>query len=164
MGMESGEVPGSGLMNISAACELAVPCDLAPSSRSIRTYAVLLLFLALRAFGNLSLAWGTKHLPETLAADPLVYLRSMMDPFVALGIVMLILALLARLALLSVADLSFILPMTAIGYLLAALLGRFFLHEAVSPQRWLAVALIFGGAALVSGTPQNTTGRVEDRK
>ena len=70
---------------------------------------------------------------------------------------MLILALLARLALLSVADLSFILPMTAIGYVLAALLGRVFLHEAVSPQRWLAVTLIFGGAALVSSTPQSTT-------
>ena len=125
---------------------------------------MLSLFLALRAFGNLCLAWGTKHLPETLAADPLVYLRSMMDPFVALGIVMLIVALLVRLALLSVADLSFILPMTAVGYVLAALLGRFFLHEAVSPQRWLAVALIFAGAALVSSTPQSTTSGKEGSK
>ncbi|MDR3699559.1 MAG: hypothetical protein P4L56_07995 [Candidatus Sulfopaludibacter sp.] len=127
------------------------------SNRTTRTYLWLILFLALRAFGNLSLAWGTKHLPEKLAGDPLVYLRSMLDPFVAAGVVMLIVALLARLALLSVADLSFILPMTAVGYVLAALLGRVFLHETVSPQRWLAVTLIFGGAALVSSTPQNTT-------
>jgi drug/metabolite transporter (DMT)-like permease len=127
------------------------------SARTIRTYLLLLIFLALRAFGNLCLAWGTKHLPETLAADPLVYLRSMLDPAIALGIVMLILALLVRLALLSVADLSFVLPMTAVGYVLAALLGRFFLHEVVSPQRWLAVALIFAGTALVSSTPQSTT-------
>jgi drug/metabolite transporter (DMT)-like permease len=131
------------------------------SSKTTRTYFWLLLFLALRAFGNLSLAWGTRRLPETLAADPMVYLRAMLDPFVALGIAMLIVALLARLALLSVADLSFILPMTAIGYVLAALLGRYFLHEAVSPQRWLAVTLIFGGAALVSFTPQSTTGKLE---
>src|ERR1035438_36250 len=62
-----------------------------------------------------------KHLPETLASDPLVYLRSMLDPAIALGIVMLIMALLVRLALLSVADLSFVLPMTAVGYVLAAL-------------------------------------------
>jgi drug/metabolite transporter (DMT)-like permease len=131
------------------------------SSRTTRTYFWLLLFLALRAFGNLFLAWGTRRLPQTLAADPMVYLRAMLDPFVALGIVMLIVALLARLALLSVADLSFILPMTAVGYVLAALLGRFFLHETVSPQRWLAVTLIFGGAALVSSTPQSTTGKME---
>jgi uncharacterized membrane protein len=135
-----------------------------PSTRTVRTYFLLLLFLALRAVGNLCLAWGTKHLPETLAADPLVYLRSMMDPFVAIGIVLLILGLLVRLALLSVADLSFILPTTAVGYVIAAILGRFFLHESVSPQRWLAVALIFGGAALVSSTPQSTTSKAEGSK
>ena len=142
-----------------------IPCDFVPSfSKTTRTYLLLALFLALRAFGNLSLAWGAKHLPETLAANPLVYLRAMLDPCIAFGIVMLIVALLVRLALLSVADLSFILPMTAIGYVLAAVLGRFFLHEAVSPQRWLAVALIFAGAALVSSTPQTTAGKMESAK
>ena len=79
----------------------------------------------------------------------------------ATGVILLIVALLARLALLSVADLSFVLPMTAIGYLVAALLGRVILHEAVSPQRWLAVILIFAGAALVSSTPHDTTGEPE---
>jgi drug/metabolite transporter (DMT)-like permease len=124
----------------------------------------LVLFLALRAVGNLSLAWGTKRLPQKLAADPLVYLRSMLDPFVALGIILLIVALLARLALLSVADLSFVLPMTAVGYVIAALMGHIFLHETVSVQRWLAVTLIFAGAALVSSTPQSTTEPVSKRK
>ena len=124
-------------------------------------YFLLVLFLVLRAFGNLSLAWGTKHLPETLAGDPLVYLRSMLSPAVAGGIVMLIVAMLVRLALLSVADLSFILPLTAVGYVLAAVLGRFFLQEQVSWHRWLAVGLIFGGAALVGSTPQATPGKVE---
>jgi drug/metabolite transporter (DMT)-like permease len=125
---------------------------------------LLVLFLALRAVGNLSLAWGTKRLPETLAADPLVYLRSMLAPTIALGIAMLVLALLVRLALLSLADLSFILPMTAVGYVLAALLGRFFLHETVSPLRWLAVTLIFAGSALVSSTPQATSHKMEGPK
>ena len=60
---------------------VTLPCDLCrDSTRTIRTYFLLLLFLALRAFGNLSLAWGTKHLPETLASDPLVYIRSMLHP------------------------------------------------------------------------------------
>jgi len=131
------------------------------TSRTVRTYSWLALFLALRGGGNLCLAWGTRRLPETLAANPLVYLRSLFDPFVATGVILLIVALLARLALLSVADLSFVLPMTAIGYLVAALLGRVILHEAVSPQRWLAVILIFAGAALVSSTPHDTTGEPE---
>jgi drug/metabolite transporter (DMT)-like permease len=134
------------------------------SPRFLRTYVWLVLFLALRAGGNLALAWGTKRLPQKLAADPLIYLRSMLDPFVALGVLLLIVALLARLALLSVADLSFVLPMTAVGYVLAALLGRVVLHETVSTQRWLAVTLIFAGAALVSATPQSTTEPVNQRK
>jgi uncharacterized membrane protein len=122
---------------------------------------LLVLFVVLRAFGNLSLAFGTKHLPETLGGDPLVYLRSMLSPAVAAGIVMLIVAMLVRLALLSVADLSFILPLTAVGYVLAAVLGKFFLQEEVSHQRWIAVALIFGGAALVGSTPQATAAKAE---
>jgi drug/metabolite transporter (DMT)-like permease len=125
--------------------------------RKYRTYLWLLLFLGMRAGGNLSLAWGTKHFPQTLAGNPLVYLRSMLDPFIAGGIVMLILALLAQLALLSVADLSFFLPLTSIGYVVAAVTGHLFLNEAVSMQRWLAVGLIFAGAILVSRTPQSTT-------
>jgi drug/metabolite transporter (DMT)-like permease len=128
------------------------------SSKTTRTYVFLVLFLALRAFGNLSLAWGTKHLPEKLGADPLAYIRSILNGGIAIGVAMLILALLVRLALLSLADLSFILPMTAIGYVLAALLGHVFLHEEVSPQRWIAVTLIFAGAALVGSTPQATSG------
>lgn len=135
-----------------------------PSNRTIRTYFLLLLFLALRAFGNLALAWGAKHLPRTLAADPMVYLRSMLDPYVAIGIVLLMVALPVRLALLSVADLSFVLPTTAVGYVLAAVLGKVFLHETVTVQGWLAVALIFGGAAVVGSTPQSTTGKAEGAK
>ena len=42
--------------------------------------------MLLRAFGNLSLAWGTKHFPETLAANPLSYLRAMVSPLVAVGL------------------------------------------------------------------------------
>jgi drug/metabolite transporter (DMT)-like permease len=125
--------------------------------RAMRAYSLLALFIALRACGNLSLAWGTKHQPQTLSIHPLAYLQSMLDPFVASGIVMLILALFARLALLSLADLSFVLPVTAIGYVLAAILGKFVLHEQVTSARWLAAVLIFTGAALVGSTPQDTT-------
>jgi drug/metabolite transporter (DMT)-like permease len=125
--------------------------------KSFRVYFVLTLFIALRALGNLSLAWGTKHQPQALSIHPLAYLQSMLDPFVATGIAMLILALFARLALLSLADLSFVLPVTAIGYVLAAILGKFVLHEQVTSARWLAAILIFAGAALVGSTPQDTT-------
>jgi drug/metabolite transporter (DMT)-like permease len=123
----------------------------------VKTYSLLAAFIALRAFGNLALAFGTKHFSESLALNPLTYLRAMLSPFVAAGVAMLILAMLVRMAVLGIADLSFVLPLTAIGYVFAALLGRFILHEEVSPQRWLGTALIFVGVAVVGSTPQNTT-------
>jgi drug/metabolite transporter (DMT)-like permease len=127
------------------------------SGARFRTYSLLGLFVFLRPLGNLSLAWGTKHFPQVLSLNPAVYLRAMVDPFVALGIAMLILSLLTRMALLSLADLSFVLPVTAIGYVLATLFGQVFLHEAVTMQQWLGSVLIFMGTGLVGTTAQNTT-------
>jgi len=121
-----------------------------------RTAAILFLFIALKAVGNLSLAWGMKHLSAAMSASPLPYLRAMLDPFVAAGVIALILALLTRMALLSLADLSFVLPVTAIGYVIAAFLGKTFLNETVSPERWLGTVLIFLGAALVGSGSAKT--------
>ncbi len=134
----------------------------ANSGARIRTYSLLGLFVFLRPLGNLSLAWGTKHFPQVLSLNPVVYLRAMVNPFVALGIGMLILALLTRMALLSLADLSFVLPVTAIGYVLATLFGQVFLHEAVTWRQWLGSVLIFAGTGVVGTTSQNTTAAAKE--
>ena len=123
---------------------------------TLKTSSVLLLFLALKSVGNSSMAWGMKHVAEKMSMNPALYLHAMLNPFVAMGIVALILALLTRMALLSVADLSFVLPVTAIGYVVAVVLGKVFLHEDVSSQRWMGTLLIFAGAALVGSTSQKT--------
>jgi uncharacterized membrane protein len=129
-----------------------------PTSRAmLKTYLVLLLFLGLRSVGNSSMAWGMKHVPEKMSMNPALYLHAMLNPFVAIGIASLILALLTRMALLSLADLSFVLPVTAIGYVIAVFLGKFLLNETVTHQRWLGALLIFAGAALVGTTSRNTT-------
>lgn len=127
-----------------------------PPRASFRILFLLAVFLALRAFGNLSLAWGTKHSAVALSSNPLAYLTAMLDPLTAAGIAMLIGAMLVRLALLSAADLSFVLPVTAVGYVIATLFGRVFLHEDVTAARWLGSLLIFAGAALVGTTQRRT--------
>jgi uncharacterized membrane protein len=114
--------------------------------------------ILLNAIGNLSLAWGMKH-AHTLAWNPLNYVRAMFNPYVAFGIALLVLWLLTRMTLLSWADLSFILPMTGVGYILAAVLGAFFLKEPVSAARWMGVLLIFAGTSLVAATSQKTESR-----
>ena len=122
---------------------------------ALRVAVVLILFITAQSGGNLLLAWGMKHLgPASLSP----YLAAALNPFVGAGVVALILAVLARMALLSLADLSFVLPVTAIGYVIATFLGVTFLHETVSGQHWLGTLLIFLGAALVGSTAHSTTG------
>jgi drug/metabolite transporter (DMT)-like permease len=50
---------------------------------------------------------------------------------------------------LSIADISFVLPFTAMSYLFVAALARFFLHEDVSPTRWLGAIIIVIGVIVV---------------
>jgi uncharacterized membrane protein len=97
-----------------------------------------------------------RHFPEALSTNPAQYVRAIIDPLVGIGIVMQILWLLMRMALLSVADLSFVLPVTAVGYVISTLLAHVFLGEQVSPERWLGTCVIFLGTALVSGTTHRT--------
>lgn len=133
------------------------------SSAILKTYSVVLFFLALRAAGNSAMAWGMKQVPQRMSMNPALYLRAMLNPFVAFGVAALILALLTRMALMSLADLSFVLPVTAIGYVIAVVLGKVFLHETVTHQRWLGTLLIFAGAALVGSTSRRTTLRRTSR-
>ena len=144
-------------------CEVAEP-DVylpLPQRKPFRAFRLLALVLILRPLGNVCLAWGMKHFPSVLSFNPIPYFRALMNPFVALGIAALLLGLLTRMALLSLADLSFVLPLTATGYIFSTLLGKFFLSEQVTSSRWLGTALIFLGTALVGSTGEKTPVRSE---
>ncbi len=117
----------------------------------------MFLVLLLRPFGNLSLAYGMHHIATVLSISPIPYLWAMLNPFVALGILLLIASLLVRMALLSVADLSYVLPLTASGYVISSVLGWLFLKEDVSPAHWLGTLLVFAGAGFVGSTNADTT-------
>lgn len=122
----------------------------------LRTFFLVLAVVFFNAVGNLSLAWGMKHDAESVGLNPLGYIRAMFNPFVAAGIILLILWLLTRMALLSWADLSFVLPVTGVGYILAAVLGKVFLHEAITSVHWIGTALICAGTAMVGSTDHRT--------
>lgn len=74
---------------------------------------------------------------------------------------MLILVTLLRIALLSLADLSYVLPLTATGYIISTILAKFFLSEQVSFSRWIGILLIFAGTLVVSSTSRTTTPPLE---
>ena len=58
---------------------------------------------------------------------------------------------------LSWADYSYVMPAGAFGYAVLTLLAVIFLHESVSPRRWIGVALICVGVLLVGQTKPRTT-------
>ena len=114
--------------------------------------------VVLNAIGNTSLAWGIKHFTERVRLNPIIYIHAMLNPFVAGGICLLVLWLLTRMALLSWADLSFALPITGVGYILVAILGKLFLNETITPAHWAGTLLIFLGTLMVGTTRHKTDG------
>jgi uncharacterized membrane protein len=123
----------------------------------LKTKLLTLFVVATNVLGNVSMSWGMKHQNAELGLSPLAYIRLIFSPWVLLGTMLLILWLLSRMTLLGWADLSYVLPVTAIGYVLTALLGKYFLGEALSYQGWAGTLFIVAGIILVGLTEANTT-------
>ena len=106
--------------------------------------------------GNSALTYGMQRLGD-IGYSPLAMVGALFHPWVALGVALLILWTFSHMALLSWADLSYVLPVTAIGYVFTALSARYFLGETVSFTRWAGIALITVGVTLVGITSPSTT-------
>jgi uncharacterized membrane protein len=107
-------------------------------------------------FGNFFMKRG---LPASLD-NPFEYIAALFRPQVSLGVALLILWMLSRMTLLSWADLSYVVPVTSIGYVLVALMGRIFLDERITARNWVGIALIVAGVSMVGrGTPQTARGK-----
>jgi len=119
----------------------------------LKTWICAAIVVLSNVFGNFFLKKGMpSELPTAWS-----YIAVLFQPWVALGVVLLILWMISRMTLLSWADLSYVLPVTAVGYVLVALLGRIFLEERISLKRWTGILLIVAGVALVSlGTAPRT--------
>jgi uncharacterized membrane protein len=122
-----------------------------PRHSKLRAILLALVVVCFNAVGNLSLAWGMKQVAN-VGVNPSGYVLAMVNPFVANGILLLIFWLLTRMALMSWADLSFVQPLMAIGYVVAAVLGKVVLHEQVGLPQWLGILLIVIGSASVGST------------
>ncbi len=75
--------------------------------------------------------------------------RAMRVGWIWTGIAMMTLGFFSLLAMLSIENVSFVVPVTALSYAAGALGAKLFLHERISPQRWLGVFIVCVGVALV---------------
>jgi drug/metabolite transporter (DMT)-like permease len=115
----------------------------------LKTWIFTAIVVLSNAFGDFFMKRG---MPDSARlTSPLDYIGMLFQPWVTLGVVLLVLWQLSRMALLSWADLSYVLPVTSIGYVVVALIGKVLLHETITGRRWAGIVLIMGGVALVSG-------------
>ncbi len=81
---------------------------------------------------------------------------ALLNPWVALGILLLLAFFASYMNALSWADLTYVLPATSLGYVLLAFVAKFVLHEHISVLRWLGIVFISGGVGFVAGGPALT--------
>jgi drug/metabolite transporter (DMT)-like permease len=120
---------------------------------NVRTKVYFFSFLTVisNVAGNSALTKGMHQLGDP-GNTPLALIEALFHPWVAIGVTLLIVWTLTHMALLSWADLSYVMPVTAIGYVVTAFAARFILDEAISPTRWAGIVLITAGVTIVGRT------------
>jgi drug/metabolite transporter (DMT)-like permease len=121
-----------------------------------RQYLVLALVSVCAPLGDTCLARGMTAIPPISITHPASLVAAVFTPWIAVGIVLLIGFFSSYLNALSWADLTFVMPATALGNVIVELLSRFWLHEAISVERWAGVALVTIGVSFVAQGPSST--------
>ncbi|MGA9390592.1 MAG: EamA family transporter [Candidatus Sulfotelmatobacter sp.] len=123
---------------------------------NFRKYLVLAGVTVFAAAGDSMLSHGMKQVGSVSLNHLQSVIFAILNPWVAIGILLLLAFFATYMTALSWADLTYVLPATSLGYVLLALVAKFFLHEHVSPLRWMGIALITGGVGFVAGGPELT--------
>ena len=129
---------------------------MAHSRLTARQYLILATVAICAPLGDTCLSRGMTNLPAVSLAHPLTLVGAVFTPWVAAGIALLIGFFASYLTALSWADLSYVLPATAFGNVIVALLARFWLHEPISLERWAGIVLITVGVGFVAQGPSRT--------
>lgn len=125
----------------------------------MKTALTLIVAITSQALGNVYLTKAMKAITSTDSGTNdfvSTAMHTASNPMVWLGTALLLVFFLLYSAALSWADLSFVLPATAFGYVLNVAAGHYFLNEAVSPARWAGSVVITMGVILVSRSSART--------
>ena len=121
-----------------------------------RKYLVLAVMTLFNALGDVSLSYGMKQMGAIHADHLTDAVAAVFTPWVVLGILLLLCFFVCYLTALSWADLSYVIPATALGYVVIALLSQWLLGETVTLARWAGILLVGGGVAFLSRGPART--------
>ncbi len=119
---------------------------------------ILLIGLVFESTGVVLLKKGMTQIGEvriTSAAGVVRVVKAgVTNTHVLLGVFFEALFFACLLILMSKSDISFLWPLTALSFVFATIAAILFLHEHVSPVRWVGVVLIMIGAAFISYSEQ----------
>jgi drug/metabolite transporter (DMT)-like permease len=116
---------------------------------------IILLFLVVCAgtAGELCVSRAMKTVGEVKNFQPAallsVMLRSIRLKWMWLGLALMATAFFSLLWVLSLANVSLVVPVTALSYAAGTVGGKIFLRERVTPERWAGILLVSVGVILV---------------
>ena len=133
-----------------------------PSQKRLRIKTLVMVFamVVCANVGDLLLKRGMAQIGAvqlTLHGIAQAFSLTVTNATVWLAIFFLIGFMVSYMTVLSWADYSYVMPAGAFGYAVLTFLAVIFLHESVSPRRWIGVVLICAGVLLVGQTKPRTT-------
>jgi len=118
------------------------------------TWIFVLALVTADSAGNVLLTRGMKQVGEvdTLRIRHLLRIagRALVNPWLGLGVLCMAVSFFLFLTLLSRTDLSFVLPATALAYVMSVLGARYILKETIPASRWIGTLIICAGVALIT--------------
>ena len=122
----------------------------------LKTLFLVLVAVALGGTGHVLLSKGMRPVGDLTEAPAGrlggMVARAVSSPWLLVGVVLQASFFFLYLTLLSRADVSQVLPLTALDYVVVALLAQWVLGEGVSAARWAGIGFIAVGVFLVSRT------------
>lgn len=119
-------------------------------------YLILVVVMLSASVGDTLLAHGMIQVGSVSIAHLGMLLTAMRNPWIIAGIFCLLGFFASYLTALSWADLTFVLPSTAFGYVVVAFLAKYWQHETISLSRWVGILLIVCGVGFVANGPSLT--------
>ena len=122
----------------------------------VKTLVIVLIAAVLGGTGHVFLSKGMRPVGDLTEAssDRIggMVTRAISNPWLILGVVLQAGFFFIYLTLLTRVDVSLVLPLTAIDYIVVAVLAQYLLGEIVTPIRWAGMGLIVAGVGLLSKT------------
>jgi len=123
---------------------------------STQQYLILLCVTLTASVGDTFLSHGMSEVGQVDLHHLSLLLHALANGWVIAGIVLLIGFFASYMTALSWADLTFVMPATAFGYVVVAVLSRFWLHEHLSFSRCAGIVMIGCAVGFVANGPSRT--------